>query len=345
MGKKILLLRFSSFGDVTQCLSLPAKLKEMDPNCKIHWVTKSEFSELIEAHPCVDKIWPLQKRKSFKDLFHLIGQLRNENFSHIYDAHNSLRSKFILFFLIFPLHLTRFWNPPLVLRKSQKRIHRFLLFRFRINLFKQPFSGQRDLLEPLKKWHLSEDLPKPPQIIIEKLYFDKVNSVLSDFLKGSDHFVCLAPSAAHELKKWPQDYWIKLISMHPKVFFVLLGGPKDQFLADIQKTAPERVFNSAGKFSLKESAAFVALSKALVANDTGVLHLAEQLGKKAVALMGPAPFGFPSRPSTKILELHLPCRPCSKHGQGPCKNVTFHECLRGISPELVSFHLNKMLLD
>lgn len=100
--------------------------------------------------------------------------------------------------------------------------------------------------------------------------------------------------------------------------------------------APERTLNLAGACSLQVSAAVVAESKFLISNDTGLLHVAEQLGTPAIALMGPAPFGFPSRPATSVMEIDLPCRPCSKHGQGPCINkVKFHQCLVDITPSQV----------
>jgi ADP-heptose:LPS heptosyltransferase len=145
------------------------------------------------------------------------------------------------------------------------------------------------------------------------------------------------------LKRWPLDHFAQLIRLLPQTHFVLLGGPEDQFVNDLVAVDPARVFNFAGKLSLLESAYVVALSQALVANDTGLMHVAEQIGKPCVALMGPAPFGFPSRPRTEILEIDLPCRPCSKHGQGPCVNPEFQKCLRDIKPERVALSLRRLL--
>jgi ADP-heptose:LPS heptosyltransferase len=339
------MLRFSSLGDVTQALSVPTRLKELAPEGEIHWVTKSIFSELIENHPHVEKVWSVQKKMGLTGFFILIKNLRAEKFTHIYDAHNSLRSKIICSFLRFPWDFSRAFSQPEFLRKSQKRFYRFLLFRFRINYFRQPFSGQRDLLEPLSEWGLIEELPPAPQLVIPNSANEKVDQFILQNDFATKKFICLAPSAAHFLKRWPVDYWKKLIKLNPDKYFVLLGGPEDLFLSEISTEFPGQVLNSAGQFSLIESASVISKSLGLVSNDTGVLHIAEQLGKKTIALMGPAPFGFPSRKTTQILELKLACRPCSKHGQAPCKNKSHHECLRGILPELVSFQLQKMLLD
>lgn len=329
--EKFLILRFSSFGDVTQCLSVPAKIKEKWPNAQIHWAVRDDLAALLSEHPAVDQIWPFPRKSNLIGLLRFAFLLRRQRFSRVYDAHNSTRSWVIS-------TLIGITTRAQILRKSQKRWMRFLLFRLRIDLYQKPRSGQRDLLEPLKAWGLDETLPTPPQ-----LHFTNQESQDLQKRLPVTKFVALAPSAAYELKRWPLEFWKKLIHLHPQENFILLGGPEDTFLETIRTEYPDRVWNWAGRTSLRETALVVKFSKALVANDTGILHTAEQLGHPAIALMGPAPFGFPSRKTTQVLELELPCRPCSKHGQGPCTNVTFHRCLRDISPERVSTTLLKLV--
>lgn len=331
---KILILRFSSFGDVTQCLSIPSLLAKKFPQAEVHWVTKKELAILMHGHPHIDKVWALPTKANLKDLVSLIKDLRDEEFSYIYDAHNNLRSNIVCLFLLPPFHLKRFFFRPKFLRRSVKRFKRFLLFNFRINLFQMPFSGQRDFIEPLEKWGIPVSLPEPPQIFPSASGLAKAKDLLEPF--RNTVFIALAPSAAHFLKRWPKDHWKSLINQLSNNKFILLGGPGDTFLEDIRNSAPERVLNLAGKSDLETSVALVEQSQLLIANDTGLLHVAEQLGKPAIALMGPAPFGFPSRPKTKILELNLSCRPCSKHGQGPCRNKIYQECLVNIQPEQVA---------
>lgn len=339
---KILILRFSSFGDVTQALSLPAKTKELAPNAEIHFVTRADFAPLMTEHPLITKVWSFSRKQGLGGLIRLALTLQKEHFTHIYDAHNSTRSKLICWFLRFPLDPRRFFTQPAVTRKSQKRWKRFLLFRFRINRFQMPFSGQRDLLEPGQKWGLSLTLPPPPQLYLKNDTKQKVEGILSSF--GLKNYVALAPSAAHALKRWPLGHWQDLIRKNPPLQFVCLGGPEDTFIQELVDIDPKRVHNFAGQLSLLESAVVVANSRCLVTNDTGLLHVAEQLGKNAIALMGPAPFGFPSRPSTEILELNLWCKPCSKHGQGPCINKEkFQKCMVDLTPDLVSQKLSRIL--
>lgn len=340
---KILILRFSSFGDVTQCLSVPSRLHDLDPAAEIHWATRDDMAPLIEGHPHVNLVWSLKRDEGLPGLWRLIQALQKQHFTHIYDAHNSLRSRLICLLLSPPLSLGRVFDGPFVTRKPKKLIKRFLLFRFHKNFFEKPFSGQRDLLEPLQKWGLSKSLPPPPQIFIAKKPTESVHQRLEKAGLATQPFICLAPSAAHMLKRWPLKHWQELIQLNPEKNFICLGGPEDQFIDELVKVNPKRVLNWAGLLSLTESAATIAACELLISNDTGVLHLGEQLGKKTIALMGPAPFGFPSRPSTLIMELDLPCRPCSKHGQGPCVNEKFQRCLVDITAAQVQKEMQRLL--
>lgn len=336
---KILIIRFSSFGDVLQCLSVAGRLKEQFPQAEIHWVTRADFRELVENHPAVTRTWVFSRKQNFKDLVALARQLRNEKYTHIYDAHNNLRSHVLTAVMNGFLGWRR-WRHRF-LRRPIYRFRRFLLFRFRINRFPKPFSGQGALLAPLKKWRVESELPPPPQLFLSAQAIRSMESKTEGFTKAP--FVALAASAAYPLKRWPLEHFKTLIRQMPGERFALLGGPEDRFLEELAEVAPDRVRNFAGRLNLMESAAVVGKSQVLVSNDTGLMHVAEQLGRPCVALMGPAPFGFPSRLSTTILQLDLKCRPCSKHGQGPCVNPEYQKCLKDITPETVKKNMERWL--
>lgn len=360
-GLKILLIRFSSFGDVAQCLSVPPRLKKLrlnntatsaenssDIEPEIHWVVRADLAALLKNHPDINQTWSLDKSTGWSGLWTLMQALKKENFTHIYDAHNNLRSHLITFFLRWSsaLHIRpRQDSRPKLLRKSQKRWKRFLLFQLRTNTYQMPFNGQRDLLEPLQKWGLEISAPPTPQIFTDRMALESISQKLRE--QNIKSFVVLAPSAAHALKRWPLEHWKQLIANFAQndFHFIVIGGREDVFLEELEG-ASFRVRNWAGQTNFSETIALISQSLALVSNDTGALHVGEQLGHPTIALMGPAPFGFPSRPSTRILERDLACRPCSKHGQGPCvkeNTELYHECLRDISPDLVSKNLREML--
>lgn len=331
---RFLIIRFSSFGDVTQSLSIPSAIQKAHPEAEIHWITRKDMAPLLRHHPAIHRIWEYDRKTGLGGLWRLLNSMRAFPYTHIYDAHNNMRSRFVYWYL-------GLGRGGQFIRRSQKRWKRFLLFKMHKNTYEMPFSGQRDLLEPLTPWNISKSLPPTPQIFLDEEDQKQAATLLGDW--AGKPFVALAPSAAYFLKRWPVSHFKQLIQLLPETRFVLLGGPEDRFITELQASAPERTLNTAGRASLTVSAALVQQAQALVSNDTGLLHVGEQLGKATVALMGPAPFGFPSRPTTKIMELNLFCRPCSKHGQGPCVNKIYHQCLVDITPEQVAQELQKKL--
>ena len=300
---------------MTQALSIPAHIHRQYPDAEIHFLTKDIFTELLETNQHVKKIWSL---KSDDSVLKMVSRLNQENFDHLYDAHNNLRSN-VFYFLV---------NAQHKLQKPMERFKRFLLLRFKINKFEIPFSGQRDLLKPLEKWNIPFSLPPGPQIFLKAETLKRAEDILNQN-HISLPFVAVAPSAAHIFKRCPVDKWKELFALCSKTQFVILAGPNDHFTLEFN-TFPN-VTNLTGKTSLLESAAIIQWASKVISNDTGLLHFSEQLDKKTIALMGAAPFGFPSKPHTIIIKKDLPCWPCSKHGQGPCVNPEFHRCMNDIS--------------
>jgi heptosyltransferase-2 len=108
--------------------------------------------------------------------------------------------------------------------------------------------------------------------------------------------------------------------------------------AAITRTAGgDHVASLAGALGLQETGAVIRRSEALISGDTGVMHMATGVGTPVVALFGPTvrQFGFfPYRSPASVVELKLPCRPCSAHGTRRCP-LGHHHCMRQIVPDLV----------
>ena len=314
---KTLIIRFSSFGDIVQCMSVLNKVKKDLPG-ELHWATRSDMASLLLLNKSVDKIWSFDKARGFTGLIKLALELRKENFTHVYDAHSNLRSRVISLFLY----------PPNFIRRSKERLKRLLLFTFRKNLFDNPYRGIISYLSPLESWGIKDAVDFTSQ----SWSFEDVK-ISSEFDKNS---IVIAPSAAWEMKRWPISHWKKLIELNPSEKFTILGGPGDSFCEDIRSIAPDRVVNLAGKLSLIESCSIVNDSKLLICADTGLIHVADILGKRGISLMGPTAFGFATGDHIKTLEVDLPCRPCTKDGRGDCSQATWQRCMVDISPESVS---------
>jgi ADP-heptose:LPS heptosyltransferase len=322
---KLLIVRFSSFGDIVQALPAVSAIKNTYPTTEIHWLIRSDFRGLVDTNPGISRVWSFDRKSGLRGLIELGRTLQEEKFSHIYDAHNNVRSRLLIhlirLFCIFSLS-----SMPHCLVRPKNRWKRFLFFKFRLKVLPQPFRGSLSFLSPLTTWNISPEMPPAPQFFInEKSPMDLPS-----------RFIALVPSAAWPNKRWPVEYWKKLVPLLAPMKLVILGGPEDDFCQEIADVDPSRVINLAGKLSLAQSCAVTKAAVLTISADTGLLHAADQLGAVNIGLIGPTAFGYTSQPQSTILETHLYCKPCSKDGRTPCINPIYQKCMKDILPEFVA---------
>lgn len=330
---KVLIIRFSSFGDIVQCTSVIDLIRQHSPEAQVDWVTRIEFVNLVKLNHNVNQVWGFDRKLGLWGLIKFALELKKQKYTHVYDAHNNVRSSILKLFLYNPFVQKPYW-----ITRSKNRIKRLLLFTFRINLLDKPFRSMKSFRDPLLAWGLVPDGANkvvtwdyPVETLQKtKVYVEKTKIVL-------------VPSAAWEMKRWPVEHFQKLIQIMPKHEFIILGGKEDTFCEDIKAVAPERVENLAGKLSLVESCALVSQSKIVISADTGLLHVADVMGISGLSLMGPTAFGFTTGKQIKTMEVDLACRPCTKDGRGKCSQDVYKKCLVNITPDHVKSEILKLL--
>ena len=322
---KFLIIRFSSIGDIIQCMGIIGGIRERFADVEIHWITRKDMVGTLSMDGRIDKIWAFDKETGLAGLLKMAADLRKEHFDYIYDAHSNIRSN-ILKLIVSPLPFVK----PYVALRSKERGKRFLLFKLGINHFDKPFRGMVSFQKPLKKWGITHF----PDNYHDWHFPDEIRSKYENFV--TKDMITLVPSANWEMKRWPVSYWKELVALLPEYRFFILAGPKDTFCEEIRSAAPERVVNLAGQTSLMESSYIVLRSNLVISADTGFMHAADLFRVPAFALMGPTAFGFPTGPTVEILETALPCRPCTKDGRGKCRLAVYQKCMVDITPQQVA---------
>ncbi|MCB0363279.1 MAG: glycosyltransferase family 9 protein, partial [Bdellovibrionales bacterium] len=300
---KILILRFSSFGDIIQCFSASDHLSSHFAPCEIHWAVRSDSADLVSTHSKVDRVWSLDRKRGWMGLIELGLGLSKENFTHVYDAHCNLRSH-LLMGLLRVLYLGNSFS---FVRRKKFRLRRWLLLKWKIRRLPWPFRGSQSFVYPLEKWGLSW---KPD--LHRQLNLPPISDEILKMLKAPLYqTIVMAPSAAWKMKRWPTSSWQQLVRELKTQAFIIVGGPTDNFCSEIERISPQNIVNLAGQLSWLETAALIAQSQGCMSGDTGALHLSDYLGKPTLALIGPTAFGFPSWDNTQIMEVELKCRPCT----------------------------------
>ena len=91
----LLVLRFSSIGDIIQTTSVLNTLKKYYPEVSINYMTLSKYEPLLIGHPSIDKLYAFDTNNSYSSLVELRKKIKQKNFDLILDLHNSARTKII----------------------------------------------------------------------------------------------------------------------------------------------------------------------------------------------------------------------------------------------------------
>ena len=141
-------------------------------------------------------------------------------------------------------------------------------------------------------------------------------------------------------KRWPTSHFAalaqRLIANDPNTRIILLGSKGDHALAQeiiSQAKQHAHIHNWCGETSLDEAIALIGICKALVSNDSGLMHIAAALKTPQVAIFGSSDPAHtpPLSDKAKVIWLNLPCSPCHKR-ECPLGHL---KCLNDILPEQV----------
>ncbi len=320
--KKVLVVRFSSIGDivltspVVRCLG---KIPEKE--VEVHYVTKKSFEGVLSSNPHIHKVHVLDG-----SLLSLIRELRKERFDYIVDLHHNIRSAIIKISLGRPSSAFRKLNPE-----------KWFLIRLKINRLPDVHIVDRymDAAKSLGvkndgeglDYFLTEDARVAPEVLP------------SAFGNG---FMTFVIGGRHATKRLPNE---KVISICRKlnVPVILLGGKDDAPNgAEIASACAPLVFNACGMFPLNQSAYLVKKSRVVITHDTGLMHVAAAFNKPVISVWGNTipEFGMypymPKNPeNSHIVQVNgLPCRPCSKIGYNKCPKKHF-DCMMKIDEKRI----------
>ncbi len=333
----ILIIRFSSLGDLVLTTPIYRELRKIYPRSMLTLLTSEGFGSVMNNNPHLDRILKHPRRESWKKLSELIRTLKRERFDLIYDAHCSLRSRWIVW------QITAFGlkSKPRVWTIDKRSLKRQLLVRLKINRLKDGLPQRLQWILPLQSGS-SEPLEDHTELFPDEEEVKNVQLRMEKNGLQPGRFLALAPSASHPLKCWPLVHFRNLARMMLDAGWpiVLVGGPDEPEPELLKQEFGERMVNFAGRLSPLESAEVLRHAKRLVTNDTSLGHMAEALGTPSVVLFGPTvkEFGYaPFLPESRMMETgrDLNCRPCSKEGRGVCRNSETLVCLDSIAPQTV----------
>lgn len=325
---KILIIRFSSIGDIVLTTPVIRTVKTQLDKAEVHVATKAQYRDLFTANPYVDKVHLLGE-----SLADLVEELKKERFNYVIDLHHNLRT----FRVKRALGVKAF-------SYNKLNVEKWLKVNLKIDQLPNVHIVDR-YMETVEPLGVHMDALGLDYFIPEK------DEVPADWLpEGFRHnYVVYAIGAQHGTKKLPINRMIELCDRINKPV-VLLGGPEDVDAGNAvanffsrQGESPEAgegltrmgkktiVYNACGKFNINQSASVVKRARYVFTHDTGLMHIAAAFKKEIFSIWGntiPAFGMYPYRTKFTVLENNrLSCRPCSKIGHDRCPKGHF-KCMQ-----------------
>lgn len=340
----ILIIAPNWIGDAVTTQPLLANLKALYPETKIdvlasNWVAPiyracAEVHQVIEAKFEHRKLqWDLRKQ--------LAQEIKAKNYQACFVLPNSFKSALIP------------WLANIPFRIGYRGELRFGLINLALDnpskVNRPPMVEHYSALSELLKD--GESLPRnqlAPKLNVSSTAKQSVQNKLQNANISSDFIYVMCPGAEYgPTKRWPTEYFAtlaqKLIAENLNIQIVLLGSKSDHALGQeitSQAKLNSNIHNWCGNTSLDEAIALISMSKAVVSNDSGLMHIAAALNTPQVAIFGSSDPAHtpPLSDKAQVIWLNMPCSPCHKR-ECPLGHL---RCLKEILPEQVLATLNTL---
>ncbi len=330
-GPKVLVIRFSSIGDIVLTTPVYRALKQQI-KAEVHLLTKKAFAMSVRHNPYIDKIHTIGKDINDEVLAKLIA----EKYDYVVDLHNNLRT----------MRTKRKLKLPSA-AFNKLNVQKWLLTSFKMDrMGVDPHIVYR-YMDAAKSLGVNYDGRGMDFFIAEEDVVDVAGA--SGAVLKSGEYVSIAIGASMPTKALELEQIRRLLHLIVQPV-ALLGGPAEQEVAENLAKDFDQVINFAGKTSLQGSASVLKQSRVLISPDTGLMHMGAALDHPVISVWGNTVPRFGMTPFYKegsstpwhIVEVDgLKCRPCSKIGYKKCPKGHF-KCIRELDVERIATLANQI---
>jgi heptosyltransferase-3 len=348
--KRILVIKMRHHGDVLLTSSLFFLLKKAIPQARIDAFIYQDTLPMLEGHPAIDDFllydrgW--KKLSLCKKIYHewrLLREIRSRGYDLVINLTEGDRGAIVSlvsgsrYRVGFDPKGSGFFGKRRVYTHVVKHcphprhmVERQLDVLRRIGIF--PSLEERDLFL---------DIPSSSR--------DRVAALLhgQEILPG--RYILIHPVSRWKFKclSTAQIAGI-LLALHSRgEQIVISAGPDKEEIAMVEEILAQAkgvpVLNCAGKLTLKELSALIAMSRALICVDTVALHIASATKTPVVVAFGPTSeqnWGPWRHPRARVITQPFSCRPCYQDGCGGSKKS---DCLLSLSPHAILAALDEVL--
>ncbi|MCC8145118.1 MAG: glycosyltransferase family 9 protein [Bacteroidales bacterium] len=329
----VLVIRFSAFGDVAMTIPVIYSVARAYPQDRFIFVTKSPFECLFINKPSNIEVIPYGSEVRSKGIIGLHDFIKKINSTYsidrVADLHNVLRSRQIDFYF-------KLQGKNVAVISKGRRSKKLLTQR--------THKRMEPLESSIERYHqVFRKLGYENSLNFISLFENQKEVKLPSFipLKKNNIWIGVAPFAQHPGKVYPLEKMHQVIDQmatleDTEIF--LFGGKNEKDQLESWASDYKNVRSMAGKTSIYDELTLISQLDVMVTMDSANMHLASLVNTPVVSIWGAthpyAGFNGYNQNLENVVQLDLPCRPCSVFGNKSCYRKDF-ACMMGITPEKI----------
>ena len=341
---KVLITRFSSFGDVALLVPVVSSVAVAYPQVHFTVMTRKAFAPLFEQlnfNVSVIGV-DLEHKNGLYTLWKIISMSCGFRYTHLADEHNVIRTRIMRLFMPF------FYTKRASLDKGREEKQAMIESKITSPPLKSTTTRYLDVLVKLgfDKTKLS----------FTSLFEFQTNNL--NYLKGivdvkEGKWIGIAPFSKHKGKTIPFHKikeLIAILSNYPNIKLFLFGAGKDEYhqIEELHKLYPHCLV-PLSRMRLKRELILISHLDVMVSMDSANMHLASICNIPVVSVWGATHpslgfYGY-NQDINNAVQVDLPCRPCSVYGENPCpfSGDKEYQCLKSINIENILYRINNII--
>jgi ADP-heptose:LPS heptosyltransferase/glycosyltransferase involved in cell wall biosynthesis len=290
--KKALIIQNKFIGDVLVSSVLAKNLKKIFPNIEIHFFCYNNAIYILENNPYIDKIigFDDMELKKLSVLWEYTKYIKNEKYDILFDPYAKLQSRFITLFSNAKRRISfdkpffkYFYTDVFVEEKFPKFIHCTSI------------ENRCLLLSPFVKDFTKIDFQT--EIFLTNQEIENAKNLMIDSGISFTKPIIVVGILGSSLKKsWPLSYMAELINYLSRqydidiLFNYIPNQHKEADALFESIECKEKIFTSILGNNIREFAAILFNSNALIANEGGAVNIAKAIRKPSFSIFSPHKF-------------------------------------------------------
>jgi len=297
--KRVLIIKLRAIGDVVLVTPVFSNIKNAVPDAVVDVLVEEPSAPIVQDNPFVDNVIVLPRKRWEKmntiaawfESLQFIRDLRRNNYDTVIDLFGNPRSAF----------LTMVSGAKL--RVGFKFRGRSLAYNLKVEPRGDRIHEVEFNLDALRAIGISAELTNP-QIAVSEKDYKKIDDWIATSGLSDKKIVGIHSWASWQAKEWPAEKFTALcdrIVNELGMKVVLVWGPGEKERAEKIKRSASSELYLAPQTTLRELAALMSRFNAVVATDSGPMHIAAAMDTPTLGIYGPTnwklqgPFGSKNR--------------------------------------------------